>query len=72
MSQWFQYQVADFYDIRYKCRSHGKTDVSIPEVNMLENSSILDVSVPVNLFIKFGFVSVKGPRETYFVEALRI
>ena len=47
------------------------TNVSIPEVTMLKNSLTLAVSVPINLFIKFGFVSVNGPSETYFVEALR-
>ena len=49
----------------------GLLNVSIPEVNMLKNSSTLAVSVPVNLSIKLGFVSVNGPRETYFVDALR-
>ena len=39
---------------------------------MLKNSSTLAVSVPINLSIKFGFVSVNCPRETYFVDALRI
>ena len=37
---------------------------------MLKNSSTLAVSVPINIFIKFGFVSVNGPRENYFVDAL--
>ena len=45
------------------------TNVSIPEVTV-ENSLTLAVPVPRNLFIKFGFVSVNGPRETYFVDAL--
>ena len=36
----------------------------------VENSLGLAVSVPINLFIKFGFVSVTSPRETYFVDAL--
>ena len=44
------------------------TNVSIPEVNMLKNSSVLAVSAPINLSIKLGFVN--GPRETYFVNAL--
>ena len=39
---------------------------------MLKNSSTLAVSVPVNVSIKLDFVSVNGPRETYFVDALRI
>ena len=46
------------------------TNVSIPEVYMLKNSSTLTVSVPINFFIKFGFVSVNGPRENYFADAL--
>ena len=47
------------------------TNVSIAEVNMLKNSSTLAVPVPINLSIKFGFISVNGPRETYFVDPLR-
>ena len=31
----------------------------------VENSSILAVPVPINLFIKLGFVSVNGSQETY-------
>ena len=49
----------------------GVTNVSIPQVNMLKNNSTLAVSVPINIYIKFGFVSVNEPRETYFVDALR-
>ena len=37
---------------------------------MLKNSLTLAVCVPIILFITFGFVSVNGPRETYFVDAL--
>ena len=66
VSQWFQSQAADF-DTGYKSWSYGMTNVSIPEVNKLKNSSTLAVSVPINLSIKFGFVSVNGTRETYFV-----
>ena len=55
----------------YKRWFHGMTNVSIPEVNMLKSSSTLAVSVPINLYIKFGFVSVNDPRETYFVDVLR-
>ena len=51
----------------YKYWSHGMTNVSIPEVNMLENSSTLALSVPINHSITLGFVCVNGPRETYFV-----
>ena len=47
-----------------KCLNYG--------VNMLKNSSTLAVSVPINLSIKLGFVSVNGPRETYFVDSPRI
>ena len=55
----------------YKSWSHGTTNVAIPEVNILKNSSTLAVSVPINLSIKLVFVSVNGPRETYFVVAPR-
>ena len=54
----------------YKSRSHDMTNVSVSEVNMLKNSSKLAVSVPINLSIKFVFVSVKGPRGIYFVDML--
>ena len=33
---------------------------------------ICDVDVPINISIKLGLVSVNGPRETYFVDGLRI
>ena len=69
VTQWFQSQAADFYDTEIKSWSHGMTNVSFPEVNMLKNSSTLAVSVPINLSIKSGFVSVNGPWETYFVYA---
>ena len=46
-------------------------NVLIPEVNILKNSLTLAVSVPIILFIKFGFVSVNDPRENYFVYVLR-
>ena len=54
----------------YKSWSHGMTNVSIQEENMLENSSTLAVSVPINFSIKLGFFSVNGPRESYFVDEL--
>ena len=44
----------------YKSWSHGMTNVSIPEVNMF-NSSTLAVSVTINLLIWLGFVSVNSP-----------
>ena len=47
------------------------THVLILDVNMFKNSSTLAVSVPINLSIKLGFVSVNGYRETYFVDGLR-
>ena len=34
---------------------------------MLKNSATLAVSVPINISIKLGLVSVNEPRETYFV-----
>ena len=37
---------------------------------MLKNSPTFAVTVPINLSIKLGFVSVNGSRETCFVEAL--
>ena len=46
------------------------TNISILEVNILKNSSILAVSVTMNVSFKLGFVSVNGPRESYFVDAL--
>ena len=38
---------------------------------MLKNSSRSAVSVSINLSIKLSFVSVNGPREAYFVDAIR-
>ena len=70
MSQWFHSQAADVYDTEYKSLSHGMKNVSIPEVNMLKNSSTLALSVPTNLSIKLSFVSVNGHKETFFVYAL--
>ena len=72
MSQWFQSKMVDFYDVGYKSWSHGMENVSILEVNMLQHSSTLAVSVPMNLSVKFGFVSVNDPRESYFLDARRI
>ena len=62
--------VTDFYGTGYKSWSRGMTNVSIPVVNMLKNSSTLAVSIPINLSIQFGSVSVNGHMETYFVEVL--
>jgi hypothetical protein len=36
--------------------------------NMLKNSWTLAVSVAINISMKLCFVSVNGPRETYFVD----
>ena len=71
VTQWFQSQAADFYDTACKRWSHGMTNVSFPEVNVLKNSSTLAVSVPINFSIELRFVSVNGTRETYFVDAPR-
>ena len=70
MSQRFQSQAVDFYDTGYKSWSHGMTNVSSLEVTMLKNSSTLAVSVPINLSIILGFVSINGSMETYFVDTL--
>ena len=50
----------------HKSWFHGTTNASVPEVNMLKNSS-----VPINLSIKLSFVSVKHHRKSYFMDALR-
>ena len=42
------------------------TNASIPDVNMLKNSSTLAASVPINLSIKLGFVFVNGPKANLF------
>ena len=55
----------------YKSWSHSMTNILIPEVNMLKNSLTLAVFVPINLYIKFGFVSVNGTKETCFVDEIR-
>ena len=72
VSQCFQSQATDIYDTGYKSWSHGMTIVSVPEVIVLKNSSTLAVSVPINISIKLGLVSVNGLRETYVVDALRM
>ena len=38
----------------------------------VKNSSILSVSVPINLSTNLDFVSANGTRVTYFVDVLRI
>ena len=70
VTEWFQSQMADFYNIgiqklvpRYdKCLNSGG--------EYLKNSSTLAVglSVPINLSIKLGFISVNSPGETFFVD----
>jgi hypothetical protein len=47
------------------------TNFSIPVSNMLEKSRTLAVSVAINISMQLCFVSVHGPRETYFVDELR-
>ena len=71
MPQWLQIQVAEFSGKGHKSWSHGMINVSVPEVKMLKNSPTPAVSVPIHLSIKLEFVSVNGPKETYFVDALR-
>ena len=71
-SQWLQFHAADFYDTEYKTWSHRMTNISIPEMKILKNSSIFAVCVSTNLSIKLGFVSVNVTRETFFMDALRI
>ena len=69
VSQWFQSQ-------GQTCTTHDAKvcptvwHISIPEANMLKNSSKLAASVPISLFITLGFVSVNGPRESYSVDGL--
>ena len=50
-----QSQASDFSDTGIQKRSLILTNVSIPEVNTLANSSTLPVSVPINLSIKLCF-----------------
>ena len=47
------------YNTGYKSWSHSMTNVSIPEVNMLKNSSTLAVSVPINISINAEFLERK-------------
>ena len=73
VTEWFQFQAADFYDIgilklvpRYdKCHNFRRNYIE-------KNSSILAVSVPINISIKLVSVSPNGPRETYFSDERRI
>ena len=67
VKQWFQSQAADFYDTGYQSWSHGMTKVSIPEMNMSKNNSTLAVSVPLNLSIKLGKLTL-WTRYLYRVE----
>ena len=52
---------AGFYDTCIQTLVPRYEKISIPEVNMLENSSTLAVSVSINLSIKLSFVSVHDP-----------
>ena len=47
VTQSFQSQAAGLYYTGYKSWSHGMTNVSIPEVNMLKNSSTLAVTATI-------------------------
>ena len=71
VTQWFQSQATDFYDTGIQKLVPWYDTVSIPEANMLKNSSTLAVSVSINVSIKLWFVSVNGAKETYFVDVLR-
>jgi hypothetical protein len=48
------------------------TNVSIPVANMFKKSWTLAVSVAINISMQLCFVSVHGPKETYFVDEPRI
>ena len=54
VTEWFQSQAADFYDTGYKSWPYGLTNVSIPEVNMLKNSSIFAVCFHIIISIEFS------------------
>jgi hypothetical protein len=71
-TQWFQSHAANFYDTVYRSWSHGMTNVSIPVTNMLKKKLTLAVSVAINISMQLCFVSVHGPRETYFADEPRI
>jgi hypothetical protein len=47
-------------------------NISIPVANMLKKSWTPAVSVAINISMQLCFVSVHGPRETYFVDKPRI
>ena len=49
----------------YKSLSHGMKNLTVPEVNMLKNSSTLAVCVPINISIKIGFVAVNQGSSTF-------
>ena len=70
VTKWFQFQAAEFYDTGYKSWSRYDKRLG-PGGHISKKSSTLAVSVPINLFIKLGSVSVNGPSETYIVDALR-
>ena len=59
------------YDTGYNNWSNNMKDL-VMEVNMFKNSSTFAASVTINRAIKFGFISINGLRETYFVDAFRI
>ena len=70
VSQWFQSQAANFYEKGIQ-KFVQRYDMSQFRRWMLKNSSTLAVFIPISLSIKMEFISVIGPREIYFVDALR-
>ena len=71
MSQWFQSQAAAFYVTGYESLSHGMTNVSITEVNILKNNSTSAVFVPTNLSINLGFVDPRWSRGYHTLHGIR-
>ena len=70
VTQWFQSQAADFYHTGHKSWSRSMTIVSIPDMNMLKNKLNTCCICSNKFFIKLGFVSVSGSKETYFMHTL--
>ena len=72
VTEWFQSQAADFYDTEIQKLVPRYDTYLNSEGEYVENNPKLAVSVPINLSTTLGLVSVNGPRETYFVDRLRI
>ena len=70
VTQWFQSKTADVHDkgTQKFVPRYGKC-LNL-EAYVLKNSTTLAVSVPINLFIKLGFVSVNATCDTNFVDTL--